>query len=49
MIAGIIPYIASDYKKDKIWLRRNKASRREYQVVLAIGEKERGGRRKKRD
>ena len=34
----IIPYIASDYRKDKIWLRRSKPSQRKYQVVLAIDD-----------
>ena len=34
----IIPYIASDYKKDKIWLRRTKPSKRQYQVLLAMDD-----------
>ena len=36
----IIPYIASQFKKDKIWLRRTKPSKREYQVLLAIDDSE---------
>ena len=32
----IIPYIASGFRKDKIWLRRTQPSKREYQVLLAI-------------
>lgn len=32
----IIPYIASQYRKDKIWLRRTKPAKREYQILLAI-------------
>ena len=32
----IIPYIASDFKRDKIWLRRTKPSKRAYQVMLAL-------------
>ncbi|KAJ2376648.1 hypothetical protein IW150_001849, partial [Coemansia sp. RSA 2607] len=32
----IIPYIASDFRKDKIWLRRTKPARREYQVMVAL-------------
>eukprot|EP00911_Craspedida_sp_UC1_P001751 UC1_evm2s1334 len=32
----IIPYIASQFRKDKIWLRRTKPSKREYQVMVAI-------------
>lgn len=34
----VIPYIASQFRKDKIWLRRTKASKRQYQVVLAIDD-----------
>jgi len=34
----IIPYIASDYTKDKIWLRRTKPSHREYQVLICIDD-----------
>ena len=34
----IIPYIASQFKKDKIWLRRTKPSKRQYQVLLAIDD-----------
>ena len=32
----IIPYIASQYRKDKIWLRRTKRDKRDYHIVLAI-------------
>ncbi|KAJ7600863.1 midasin nuclear AAA ATPase [Mycena floridula] len=34
----IISYIASDYTKDKIWLRRTKPSQREYQVLIALDD-----------
>lgn len=34
----IIPYIASDFTKDKIWLRRTRPSQREYQIVLALDD-----------
>lgn len=34
----IIPYIASQFRKDKIWMRRTKPSKREYQIVLAIDD-----------
>jgi len=34
----IIPYIASEFRKDKIWLRRTKPSKREYQIMLAIDD-----------
>lgn len=32
----IIPYIASQYRKDKIWLRRTKPSKRQYQIMIAV-------------
>ncbi len=32
----IIPYIASQFKKDKIWLRRAKPAKREYQVRVFV-------------
>ncbi|KAJ7029287.1 midasin nuclear AAA ATPase [Mycena alexandri] len=34
----IISYIASDYTKDKIWLRRTRPSQREYQVLIALDD-----------
>ena len=34
----IIPYIASDFKKDKIWMRRTKPSKRQYQVMIAMDD-----------
>lgn len=34
----VIPYIASQFRKDKIWLRRTKPSKRNYQIVLAIDD-----------
>jgi midasin len=34
----IIAYIASDYTKDKIWLRRTKPSQREYQVLISLDD-----------
>lgn len=34
----LIPYIASDYTKDKIWLRRTRPAQRDYQIVLAIDD-----------
>ena len=36
----VIPFIASNYRKDKIWLRRSKPSQREYQVMLVIDNSE---------
>ena len=34
----IIPYIASEFTKDKIWLRRTRPSQREYQVLIALDD-----------
>lgn len=34
----IIPYIASQFRKDKIWLRRTKPSKRDYQIVVALDD-----------
>eukprot|EP00026_Physarum_polycephalum_P000014 Phypoly_transcript_00014.p1 GENE.Phypoly_transcript_00014~~Phypoly_transcript_00014.p1 ORF type:complete len:3744 (+),score=763.97 Phypoly_transcript_00014:755-11233(+) len=34
----VIPYIASQFKKDKIWLRRTKPNKRQYQVMVAIDD-----------
>ena len=36
----VIPYIASQFKKDKIWLRRTRPQKRQYQVLLAIDDSE---------
>lgn len=36
----VIPYIASQFKKDKIWLRRTRPHKRHYQVLLAIDDSE---------
>ena len=37
-IKRIIPYIASSYKRDKIWMRRSMPSKRAYQVMLAMDD-----------
>lgn len=34
----IIPYIASGFRKDKIWLRRTKPGKRNYQVMVLIDD-----------
>ncbi|KAJ1986122.1 AAA ATPase midasin [Dimargaris cristalligena] len=34
----IIPYIASQYKKDKIWMRRTKPSKRQYQILISVDD-----------
>lgn len=36
----VIPFIASNYRKDKIWLRRSRPSQREYQIMLVIDDSE---------
>ena len=36
----VISYIASQFKNDKIWLRRTKPSKRHYQVMVAIDDSE---------
>lgn len=37
-IKRIIPYIASNYKRDKIWMRRSMPSKRTYQILLAVDD-----------
>src|SRR5205823_3454979 len=37
-IKRIIPYIASQYKRDKIWMRRSVPSKRSYQIMIAIDD-----------
>lgn len=37
-IKRIIPYIASNFKRDKIWLRRSVPSKRQYQIMLALDD-----------
>lgn len=34
----IIPYIASQFKKDKIWLRRTKPAKRDYQIMISLDD-----------
>lgn len=34
----IIPYIASYFQNDRIWLRRVKPSKRDYQVLIAVDD-----------
>ncbi|KAI8912415.1 hypothetical protein EDD86DRAFT_188131 [Gorgonomyces haynaldii] len=34
----IIPYIASQFKKDKIWLKRTKPAKRDYQIMISIDD-----------
>ena len=36
----VIPYIASGFRKDKIWLRRTKPCKRQYQIMLCIDDSE---------
>ncbi|KAK7422363.1 AAA ATPase midasin [Neonectria punicea] len=37
-IKRIIPYIASSYKRDKIWMRRAVATKRTYQILLCVDD-----------
>ena len=34
----VIAYIASEFRKDKIWLRRTKPSKRQYQIMVAVDD-----------
>lgn len=34
----IIPYIASQFRRDKIWLRRTKPAKRDYRITIAIDD-----------
>ncbi|GMR53597.1 hypothetical protein PMAYCL1PPCAC_23792, partial [Pristionchus mayeri] len=34
----IIPYIASQYRKNRIWMRRTKKAERNYQVLIAVDD-----------
>lgn len=34
----IIPYIASQFRKDKIWLRRTKPAQRDYKITIAVDD-----------
>ncbi|CAD6195225.1 unnamed protein product [Caenorhabditis auriculariae] len=34
----LIPYIASEYRKDRIWMRRTKRAQREYQILIAVDD-----------
>jgi len=36
----VIGYIASGYRKDKIWLRRTKPEKRDYRILLAVDDSE---------
>ncbi|OLN93953.1 Midasin 2 [Colletotrichum chlorophyti] len=37
-IKKIIPYIASSYKRDKIWMRRAVPTKRSYQILLCVDD-----------
>lgn len=34
----VITYVASQFRKDKIWLRRTKPSKRQYQIIIAVDD-----------
>lgn len=36
----VVGYIASGFRKDKIWLRRTKPNKRSYQIMIAIDDSE---------
>jgi MoxR-like ATPase len=36
----VIGYVASGYRKDKIWLRRTKPAKRDYRILLAVDDSE---------
>ncbi|TMW64993.1 hypothetical protein Poli38472_009160 [Pythium oligandrum] len=36
----VIPYIASQFRKDKIWMRRTRPSKRQYQIMVGIDDSE---------
>lgn len=48
-IKRIIPYIASNYKRDKIWMRRSAPSKRRYQIMLAVDDSKSMGDTKNRN
>jgi len=35
---AVIPYIASGFRRDKIWLRRTKPAKRDYKIMVAIDD-----------
>ena len=37
-IRRLIPYIASHYQNDRIWLRRSKPSKMDYQIMVAVDD-----------
>ena len=42
----IIPFIASNYRNDKIWLRRTQPSKRDYRVLVGIDDSQSMGEQK---
>lgn len=34
----LVAYIASDYRKNRIWMRRTKKAQRNYQICLAVDD-----------
>ena len=32
----MIPFIASNYRKDRIWMRRSEPDKRNYQILIAL-------------
>ena len=34
----LLAYVASDFRKDKIWLRRSLPTQRQYQILMAVDD-----------
>jgi midasin (ATPase involved in ribosome maturation) len=34
----LVPYVASEYRKDRIWLRRTKPAKRQHQILIAVDD-----------
>ena len=32
----VIPFIASNFRKDRIWMRRSEPDKRNYQILIAL-------------
>ena len=34
----VVAYVASNFRKDKIWMRRNQPNQRQYQIMIAMDD-----------
>ncbi len=34
----VVAYVASNFRKDKIWMRRNLPNQRQYQIMIAVDD-----------